>query len=146
MKEIKFRAFLKDSAIHKMGAQFIVSTGRIFDVDIIDFQKTLIGIKRDTIYGFDFADVELLQYTGSKDKDGREIYEGDILDTGYDFERAAVGHGDYEFEYGTSDGDEDYNATMCAYGWHFGNSRLGKYCDVKIIGNIYENPELLNEP
>jgi len=72
------------------------------------------------------------QYTELKDKNGREIYEGDILeDPKYD-EPFVV----------------EYHAPIAGYvGW--GDDRIaGCYLiteeDLEIIGNIHENPELLN--
>lgn len=66
----------------------------------------------------------LMQYTGLKDKSGKEIYEGDILD---DEGSSCVIAWD-EDRYGWGVIDEPY--------WQF-------YEHMKIIGNIYENPELL---
>ncbi|BAX67884.1 hypothetical protein LASAK_00476 [Latilactobacillus sakei] len=72
-------------------------------------------------------EVEIMQYTGLKDNNGREVYEGDVvkneygkvMDIQYDPRSAAFGVGDY----------------------YFGTIGSGKILEV--IGNIYENPELL---
>lgn len=81
----------------------------------------------------------LQQYTGLKDKNRKEIYEGDITDWG----NSVVKFGEFEFEVG---GDyKNYNTT--AYGWYLQNKlgieELTWDGQVKVIGNIYENPELL---
>lgn len=81
---------------------------------------------------------EVMQFTGLLDKNGKEIYEDDIVrirhprDVGGDFEDT-VGRVFYDDELG---------------GFYHGNSegrppkRFWEYCEV--IGNIYENPELIN--
>jgi len=91
----------------------------------------------------------LMQYTGLKDKNGKEIYHGDLLmfknpDSESFYEGFAVVTETetlgYDFQPIPSLTIEDifmhgYDSSMF---WHdFDN-------DVEIIGNIYENPELLN--
>lgn len=96
----------------------------------------------DTGYGIAISretsdEVILMQSTGLKDKNGKEIFEGDIVD--YKGREAVIKwHGSYaSFIYRFVDGLQErvseWEPLFLAY-YHF-----------EIIGNIYENPELSEE-
>lgn len=92
-------------------------------------------------------DVELMQYTGLKDKNGKEIYEGDILapdKTCRSSSRYIIEWNDKHCCFTSIEGginnfigdiDEEIKFNLIS------NMKLN-ICEV--IGNIYENPKLLN--
>lgn len=80
---------------------------------------------------------ELMQSTTLKDKNGVEIFEGDLVEHDDNL------NGDWEtFEACEVVYDKDY-AQFC-FKWDAGNF-LTDYRNLNVIGNIYENPELLKE-
>ncbi|HFD0860975.1 hypothetical protein CUS28_13455 [Enterococcus faecium] len=79
--------------------------------------------------------IELMQSTGLKDKNGVEIFEGDLVEHDDNL------NGDWEtFEACEVVYDKDY-AQFC-FKWDAGNF-LTDYRNLNVIGNIYENSELL---
>ena len=88
-------------------------------------------------YWRDFRDVKLMQSTGLRDKNDKEIFEGDILD--YNGRKALVRwHGSYaSFIYRFVDELQKRNAE-----W---KPLYLAYMKCEIIGNIYENAELLED-
>lgn len=80
---------------------------------------------------FEGRGIPLMQYTGLHDKNGKEIYDGDIL-------KADV----------CEDGDEEilpveFRKGGFVFGYY--NSALRYAENFEIIGNIYENPELIKK-
>jgi len=105
MREIKFRAWDKQAncMIGGGGMQLNATTGTL-----------------DSL-----PSVVVMQYTELHDKNGREIYEGDIIVAEYHWEKPHM-----------IELPEDY--------YWFSEVAL-EDGDMEVIGNIYENPELLRE-
>ena len=107
------------------------------------------------------ADV-IEQFTGLKDKNGKEIYEGDILEFDNDFDDSAQRYVPYFDEklaafgfriYGYQDyisesGSEEFESEMSLIGEmeNYEREEIIFYTGyISIIGNIHENPELLEK-
>ena len=108
---------------------------KMFEVSFIDLDTKLIGLNIDLeIIIFDFEDIILMQSTGLKDKNGKEVFVGDIIKC-----TRGCPHEVYlEKEYGGT-----YVGGMPAIylkGIKEGYAWTGAE---EILGNIYENPELL---
>jgi len=120
MREIKFRAFLKSNKL-------------MYDVltlDIID-NKVLINNEEKQLRGYvKYQDVELMQYTGLKDKNGKEIYEGDIVLDAYTKQLLTVVFRDGEWRMENEDYDEVlYDVSI----------------EKEVFGNVYEKLGKLRE-
>ena len=135
MKEIKFRAWDKNDK-------------RIFiDPQMIDFYNKKIGYMQyqteympDTSYsipvGFEeFEYSELMEWTGLYDKNGEDIYEGDIIfeSFGEKYYKVIFENGGFRAEF---EGDfDEYSFDLIDV--------VAQGCE--IVGNIYENSELIKE-
>jgi uncharacterized phage protein (TIGR01671 family) len=85
-------------------------------------------------------DYVIQQYTGLNDSNDDPIYEGDILKNHYDVGNNIIGqvlyesdHGGYIFQWKRKGRGQDYKNLNCDVAF-----------ESVIVGNIFENPELLN--
>ena len=120
MREIKFRVW------DKLNKEMI-------NFESINFQER--RVYEDTVSYRKFNDIELMQYTGLKDMKGKEIYEGDILfeSFGEKYYKVVFENGSFRAEF---EGDfEEYSFDLIDV--------VAQGCEV--VGNIYENPELMKD-
>lgn len=84
-------------------------------------------------------DLELMQFTGLHDKNGKEIYEGDILSISNGKAVGVVEFQNAQFHLNYIK-DEFRNWSKSKFLDEYSSSH-----SQEVIGNIYENPELLEE-
>lgn len=120
MREIKFRAWHKDE-------KFMSPITKLWwDEQIIETIGEMEGERN--IRHFD--EVELMQFTGVKDKNGQEIYEGDIVKN-YHYESGVIKYKEGAF----------FVCSWRCFSLIFDGSHSPE--KLKVIGNIYDAPELL---
>ncbi|VTT11416.1 YopX protein [Streptococcus gordonii] len=115
-------------------------------VDVINFNRGEFESIGDGITFLREADeVILMQSTGLKDKNGQEIFEGDIIDTtDYEGGLSSVGHPFVKVEcdkYGFVVTGDFPGSPITLKEFEHGRKFAG--VEVTIAGNIYENPDLL---
>lgn len=114
------------------------------DIMSIDFGKSEISVKtlffERTNY-YDFDDIVLMQSTGLTDKNGKEIFEGDIVSDG-DTTGDIKHHTTYGFYMVDDKGIERWFSDNASIE-DFGEDVKTAHRIIEILGNIYENPELL---
>ena len=126
MRKIKFRAWHKEEKI----------IGEVLGIDILHKEIFFSNEDVDCYEHTDFKDIELMQYTGLKDKNNKEVYEGDIVKL-----RANHGIGviKYYDEWGAFVVEYIKPRPLTVLGMNYYKE------DIEILGNIYKNPELIKE-
>ena len=141
MREIKFRCWDTENK-------------QMLKVQELDFEDTFYGGRlsiRVDMYNdyFDMEDMILMQYTGLKDKNGKEIYEGDIAkitEKKNILKHKVIPMKPIIAEISWSEEYLAYILITTSVKDAFENlaDYLEEY-DIEVIGNIYDNPELLEE-
>ena len=117
---------------------YIKYLDKVLELESIRFDTKVIEVYDESCNTYrylDFEDVEFMENTGLKDKNGKYIYEGDIVTVN-----------------GTWDCIIEYKQSSCAFVLKSIDSRwsmgyFSNYDDIEemleVIGNVYENEELM---
>lgn len=157
-REIKFRVWDKENKVYLIREQIQVTLNPTSLVWVYTLPNNEGGDSTiewciDHPEGF-----EVEQYTGLKDVNGKEIYEGDILAYSYEYRVRKYGGDTSTAEYSSGrtfcrfvDGCFEFDAVghvgrrmeKHELGENTNASWSSRYYDFKVIGNIHENPELI---
>ena len=152
MREIKFRGLTKTIAGNRWIYGYYYKVKSFFDNEEAHFIET---IKSNHLTEFRVDKNTIGQYTGLHDKNGKEIYEGDIV-TGTKYPFIDIGKQNYigivvfyedvaQFGYEYKCVNKDKRGISNGINNEF-NANENLICeDLEVIGNIYENSDLLKD-
>jgi len=137
-REIKFRANVKYNGFHLFAGEWVVGS-----VITRSNSTTMFVVEEDNLgnvireFETEVIHETVGQFTGLKDQDGKEIYEGDIVSYTNPFN-----HNEYTHKVLWDD-------TWACFGLFNNESKFAQETDwvkiikVSLLGNIHDNPELL---
>lgn len=148
MKEYKFRAWhahtrnmLNNDIIHKLieGTRIVLTDQNVIKKEKLgnDYLKSKLAPEHWKIEGnpFNNCNLKIMQFIGLKDKNGKEIYEGDICKCTNRIKNEIF--------------KVAWWLNGCEFTGYFNDKtaeslmKIHAFNDIEIIGNIYENPEYL---
>ncbi|WP_417764688.1 YopX family protein [Shewanella chilikensis] len=132
MREIKFRAWCGEQK--RMFNKVLI--GNTSDPSHEDYTAHCIYRDGCWYHSDEHDSVEFMQYTGFKNLEGKEVYEGDILsdvESEFEFFLARVHYDESQGKYVLLDWRGEYTGD------------LDEWYECPIVGNIHQNPELLRD-
>ena len=130
-REIKFRAWDKEDKIWRTDV-LLAPNGLLYQTHEAPQKEDDVGHYEEVDYTdwYGINHMEVVFFTGLKDKNGVEIYENDIIKDKYG-EIYKVGWSSFEIYTGSE-------RNIVVYGWNVNTQE-----EVEILGNIFENKDLI---
>ena len=142
MREILFKAKRIDNGEWVEGYYFHeVIIGWDMDRHIITTGKVKVKgayAESSELIKYEIDPNTLCQYTGLVDKNGNKIWENDIVGRYSEYQNKYYCG---QVKYG------EFNCTCCegVYGWYFDGEDIRDHSCYEVLGNIFDNPELLEK-
>lgn len=139
MRTIKFR-----------GRDAVGGKGWVYGDLVHNKKVTRTGLEpRVMVGGYEVDEESIGQYVGLKDKNGKEIYEGDILRSpSGNIVAVEFGYKEHIVKHGRP----YITDSFACYGWIARNVKNGitdffdnEFAAGEVVGNIYDNPELIKK-
>lgn len=155
MRKIKFRAWDKEKkcmvhsdevypkSIYKFKFDFLnkfnLTLTKMTEMDKVFYENG----EETCIEIFEPVDSDIMQYIEMKDENEKDIYEGDIVERIDKTPVAQMYGSTIVGVVGFTNGSFVLNTDEGAYSMN--NNKLSNMCSYKVLGNIYENQELLEQ-
>lgn len=136
-RDIKFRVWHKQNKVMMWLKQIVWFPDSEERITAFPFDQ------REKNFTGSLCHLEMMEYTGINDKNGREIFEGDIVFDGFVHKVVVQHQGSWQLkrDYSGLDDGEPYTGTFYTPLWMW----IEKINTIEVVGNIYENPELLKQ-
>lgn len=131
MREIKFKYIWQYQETGRITSTII----SLDDLENVAKESNCISFLTKLLPERLYSLVARCEFTGLTDKNGKEIFEGDILKLGYDHEKKYILYINWS---------RDHYELCTKNGIELFPMQAPSTDAIEVLGNIYENPELLN--